>query len=439
MALCLVGCVSNQREAEGASGRERLADGSAESGTFETAAEDGEELQRSDEGEKTEGNESGETAANGLSVLEKVVEGAAGQDEEEEQARRLSLGLDEQGMERLRKEQSGRYDFEALPAEAQDAYVEIYATLVNSETDVLLSTRDPELVAEAFACVLDDHPEIFYVDGYALTRHTLGGEISKLNFSGSYVYNPAEIAARQKEIDAYVKKALSAAPVTIDEYEKVKYVYEYLIEHTEYEPEAEDGQNICSVFRQGKSVCQGYAKATQYLLGRLGVNSTLVKGTVKGGTGHAWNLVRINGEYYYVDTTWGDASYETRESSSGYEGRLPSINYDYLCIPTGQLVKTHAIDNQVPMPECTSMNANYYVREGAYFLTVEEEKLRTLFARSAERADGFIALKGADEEVYRLLKQYLIHEQKVFKYMQTRDGTIAYTVNEEQLSLSFWL
>ena len=116
-------------------------------------------------------------------------------------------------------------------------------------------------------------------------------------------------AHSREEFDLVAEEILRGIAKDASEYEKVKYVYDRMITDTEYDLSSPDNQNIYSVFIHHLSVCQGYSKATQYLLNRLGIESTLVLGTVDTGEGHAWNLVSVNGEWYYLDATWGDASY----------------------------------------------------------------------------------------------------------------------------------
>ncbi len=69
-------------------------------------------------------------------------------------------------------------------------------------------------------------------------------------------------------------------------------------------------------FLNKKTVCQGYANATQYLLTLLGIPAVVVTGTAEGDT-HAWNLVQLDGAYYFMDTTWGNSSYNNGASGMG--------------------------------------------------------------------------------------------------------------------------
>lgn len=340
----------------------------------------------------------------------------------------------------IRREAEKGYAYGKLSEEEQVLYLEIRDALVQFEEDVRLSCEDKDEISHAFQCVLNDHPEIFYVDGYTYTEYTLGDILKKITFTGTYRYSQEEIAQKEEQIESYVNQCLADMPSDADDYAKMKYIYEYLIHHTEYDAAAEDNQNICSVFIEGKSVCQGYAKATQYLLNEVGIFSTLVLGRVIGGEGHAWNLVQIDGQYYYVDTTWGDASYQAVGGAAGYPGeKIPTINYDYLCVSTEQMNLTHTLDNVVELPECDSMEANYYVREGLYFTTCDKEKIERIFQEAYEQGTAYVTLKCADYEVYRQMHDALILDQEIFRYLECPDGVVSYSDDEKQYSMSFWL
>ena len=340
-------------------------------------------------------------------------------------------------------EGGSRFAYESLDAQEQIWYGEIEQALGEMTDTVKLSTEpigqglDEQDIDRIFQCVLIDHPEIFYTTGYTYTKYSRGDRTVGIDFAGTYSLPREEAVNKAEEIRGRASEWLSDIPSDASEYDKVKAVYEKIIFSTDYDLNASDNQNIASVFLGNSSVCQGYAKATQYLLNRLGVMCTLVQGTVDTGEAHAWNLVRVDGDYYYVDTTWGDASYRM-EDGSGQE-ELPEINYDYLCVTTQELLRTHRIESVVAMPECTATQANYYVREGVYFTSYDAEQMQSIFDRAWESGRTEITLKCADEECYREICRVLIDEQEIFSYMPENSSTIAYAQNGKQLSLTFWV
>lgn len=295
-----------------------------------------------------------------------------------------------------------------------------------------------EDIDRIFCYVLADHPEYFYVDGYRYTKYSRMDRLVKIEFSGSYTCDSQECADRWERISEAAGALLAQAPAEGDDYEKARFVYETLIRSTDYVLDAPDSQNLYSVLVNGASVCQGYAKATQYLLNCLGIPCMLVQGQVEPGEGHAWNLLCLDGEYYYMDTTWGDASYRQAEGVDEEQGWIPQVNYDYLCVTTQQLLRTHTPSKDVPLPECTATRDNYYVREGCLLDECEETVLRQAFDRAVSAGRQEISLKCTEESVYRQLLDHLIGQKEVFSYLGSDCSTLHYARNEKQLSITFW-
>ena len=164
-----------------------------------------------------------------------------------------------------------------------------------------------------------------------------------------------------------------------------------------------------------KGVCGGYAKAMQYLLNRLGIECTYICGDTKEGY-HAWNLLKLEGDYYYLDSTWGDSS-NTDPAKNKSE-----IDYDYFCITTSELLRDHTPDSSYPVPQCTATKCNYHVRNGLYFTECSLSRFRQAVERIVYGGGNYVSLKFSSEGVYDDSVRLLVHDGGVNKIIRTFDS-----------------
>ena len=175
-----------------------------------------------------------------------------------------------------------------------------------------------------------------------------------------------------KMSEAY-KKAKEVLAVIIkpemSELEKELSIHDYLVKNVKYDHQVIDAykenyvMNIDShgsynVLINGKGVCDGYAWTTKLMLGMCGIDSEVVIGTGKtedetkkeGMTiYHAWNIVKIDGEYYQLDVTWDENIYE----------QLSMSCYKYFNLSDEVMGKDHEW-NASSYTKCTSAKYNFF-------------------------------------------------------------------------------
>ncbi len=331
------------------------------------------------------------------------------------------------------------YCYQLLNEEEQKIYVEILGALNDLAEEVILSTNDTDLVEKIHAYVCADNPELFWVNGYRVQPYEVAGKTVQIKYSGLYTMNRGQRKnyqiAIQKVADSWLKEIAQCE----GEYDKVKKAYDLIILNTEYEVTATESQNIVSVFLNGKSVCQGYAEAFQYLLKHSGIQSILISGTAYNGTEtqpHAWNLVCIGGNYYQFDVTWGEPNYQLSEG----KGQKVSwdVSYKYFGLTDKEMYQNHTVDMSIPLPECNSTEYNYYVKEGYYYETLDKHQLKEQFMKAEKSGTGVAQLRCANSLLYKEMVTYLIEDSKVF-YIIKNNAQIQYSLDEDLMCITiFW-
>lgn len=175
-------------------------------------------------------------------------------------------------------------------------------------------------------CDKDIHNEIYKDTGKPNEGHTMsaftvgGGNLLAENRSDGIKYSDGEYKGyysgsggygdrRDRYQEATKKLDEVIKSLNLDgksDYDKFKAVTNWIVSNVRYDEDNETKyqHDLTGAVLDGLAVCDGYAGTFYYMANAVGLNALFEDGiTNSNRIRHAWNLVEIDGTYYYVDPT----------------------------------------------------------------------------------------------------------------------------------------
>ena len=340
----------------------------------------------------------------------------SGEPKEVEELRQMEVAQSEEGHQ--------EYYFKQLTEEEQRVYRELLKGIRAREKEFYLTISDDDSIDRSYHAVLKDHPEIFWVHNREKIYKTTYSDSDYCVFAPGYTYTDGEIDEIQTAMEQSFQEVRALIPEDAGDYEKVRIVYTYVIDHTQYQT-GEDDQSIAGVFWKKSAVCAGYAGAVQYLLERLDIPCIYVDGSTKGSTeGHAWDIVKIGQEYYYVDATNGDQPDFLNGDAAQLEEHK-TIIYDYLCPFPEEYEKTYTPSEELTVPACTAKDLDFYVLNQGYFEDYSWQDIYDYCKMRMDNGAAVVRFKFGSQEAFSEACQELLDDgvvQNVAQYYMKLHG-----------------
>lgn len=357
------------------------------------------------------------TSAGALGQIRSIAKSIiSGESKEVEELRQMEVAQSEEGHQ--------EYYFKQLTEEEQRVYRELLKGIRAREKEFYLTISDDDSIDRSYHAVLKDHPEIFWVHNREKIYKTTYSDSDYCVFTPGYTYTDSEIDEIQTAMEQSFQEVRALIPEDAGDYEKVRIVYTYVIDHTQYQT-GEDDQSIAGVFWKKSAVCAGYAGAVQYLLERLDIPCIYVDGSTKGSTeGHAWDIVKIDQEYYYVDATNGDQPDFLNGDAAQLEEHK-TIIYDYLCPFPEEYEKTYTPSEELTVPACTAKDLDFYVLNQGYFEDYSWQDIYDYCKMRLDNGAAVVRFKFGSQEAFSEACQELLDDgvvQNVAQYYMKLHG-----------------
>ncbi len=251
--------------------------------------------------------------------------------------------------------------YDLLTVEEQLLYKQIYANMnALAYTFVPLINVSIEEVKIAMEAVYNDHPELFWINTSYTYKYIENDIVVQITLS--YNDTSKNIDASKQKFETVANKIIEGANNYSTDYEKEKYVHDEILKLVNYNTNASMNQSAYSALVNKQTVCAGYARAFQYIMIELGIPTYYISGY--SNQDHAWNIVKLDNDYYNVDLTWNDANqnhhqffnltddeFKKTHTRSNLSNKLPTCNstkYKYV----------QTTNNEVPTTNTTPSNNN---------------------------------------------------------------------------------
>ena len=318
------------------------------------------------------------------------------------------------------REYQDKWCYQRLDGRLQKAYSAVYAAVVKSfsvdETVTITDTDKGEkreyrgvqvalpepLLGEAeakklYAAFTRDNPQFFFIGNvYGFDGHQTGGASRFTTFKLTYVMDAAERREARIELNAVADEMADTVPENATAFETELALHDALAARCHYDTAAAEAPSPAEIdpyafsaygaIVQGEAVCEGYARAMQFLLQRADIPATVVTGFDENRQPHMWNLVTIDGRNYHLDVTWDDSG--------------DQIRHAYFNLTSREIFLTHSLDDEnMGIDTCIATEANYFIRTGAYFTSYSLEDIVRVVARQVDSGAEIIELRFAPDKL----------------------------------------
>lgn len=338
----------------------------------------------------------------------------------------------------------------------------IYDGLLKELDKGSLTCTFTEIDYNAYAVAIDraalalsyDYPEYFWLTGgYTSTGHdipytTVQDDITINLNTYEFWNNTADNHRYTEALRGKIDYVVSLASQCTNTFDKVRCVHDYITKNVIYDHEnleeakkdnpVPDSKYIYTAYGcllNGKAVCAGYARAFQLIMTELGYDCAYVSGDAGGS--HAWNIIKLDGEYYFIDTTWDDADFTDEKLNLIYSNET---EYEYFCVTSKELSKTHTADEEsFDVPDCNGTKYNYYVHEGLILSSYDMSSFDKLVTKQSKSAK-IAAVKFESIEEFNKAKAELFDNSKWSELtVYSGKDEISYICDEEHLVIKLFL
>ena len=320
--------------------------------------------------------------------------------------------VDKSEIERIDDTFVAQYFLDYLSDAEQNAYHQLFKGITQFEETINIENNvlRQDDIGDFIVLFTSANPYVNYLAGNYTISLNKKGFVTSVNVGYSMPKEKAD--AQREELDRKIKQIIDGMSWTMGEYEKVKYLHDYIVKNCVYDDKADQPYSAYGCLVDGKCVCEGYAKALLALCDKAGIKAVSVvgkAGETGEGQGHIWNKVMINDKWYDFDVTWDDP---VSEIGDNY------VRYDYFALCDDEFERNHTPDKNRYMnyPNALSGDADYFVMNDLVCDDgrTADETMEKAVEFAVRRGDKFARIKCTDKDAY---------EKAYEKLFDSKEGT----------------
>lgn len=193
-----------------------------------------------------------------------------------------------------------------------------------------------EGILNVYRAISFDHPELFQLPSSC----SVAQQISLLGKQNIYMmkdlYSKSEEEKIKSAIQVLQKNLLDRLEVN-NPLGAIKEITKWFVENVYYHIDNEFNQNAASALYFKRAQCSGYSKGFKLLMDSFNIPCIIVEGSMNnsGDISHAWNLVKLENNWYHIDIT-NIVPYKSAEDSP------------YYLVSDNAIKKTHTWHTNIP-------------------------------------------------------------------------------------------